>query len=80
MSNTTEDKAAQGCAVFIFAAIAQVIFSFLIGWIAYLVFDAFFSHDFSVWPFIGSVYLIYCFTGLLRSRRKPLNLSASDNR
>ena len=80
MSKSTEDQLAQGCAFFIFAAIGQVVLSFLFGWIAYLVFEAFFSHDFSVWPFIGSVYLIYGFTGLLRGRRKPLNLSASDNR
>ena len=80
MSKSTEDQMAQGCAVFILAAIAQIALSFLCGWIAYLVFDAFFSHDFSVWPFIGSVYLIFCFTGLLRGGRKPLNLSASDNR
>lgn len=80
MSKTTEDKAAQGCAIFIIGAIAQVLVSFLCGWIAYLVFDAFFSHDFSVWPFIGSVYLINAFVGLVRGGRKPLKLSASDNR
>lgn len=80
MNKSTEDQMAQGCAVLIFAAIAQVALSFLCGWIAYLVFDAFFAHDFSVWPFIGSVYLIFCLTGLLRGGRKPLNLTASDNR
>lgn len=80
MSKSTEKQMAQGYAVLISAAIAQVAISFLCGWIAYLVFDAFFSHDFSVWPFIGSVYLICCFIGLLRGGRKPLNLSASDNR
>lgn len=80
MSKTTEDKAALGCAVFVIGAIAQVLVSFLIGWIAYLVFDAFFSHDFSVWPFIGSVALIHAFLNLSFGRRKPLNLSASDNR
>ena len=80
MNKTNEDQLAAGCAVFILAAIGQVIFSFLIGWIAYLVFDAFFSHDFSVWPFIGSVYLIYAFLNLARKERKPLKLSASDNR
>lgn len=80
MSKSAEDRVAQGCAVFILGAIAQVALSFLYGWIAYLVFDAFFSRDFSVWPFIGSVYLIFCFTGLLRGGRKSLNLTASDNR
>lgn len=80
MNNTTEDKLAMGCASFIGSLVAQVIIISFYGWIAYLVFDAFFSHDFSVWPFIGSVYLIYCFLNLARSRRKPLNLSASDNR
>ena len=80
MNNTTEDKLAMGCASFIGSLVAQVILISFYGWIAYLVFDAFFSHDFSVWPFIGSVYLINAFVGLLRGRRKQLNLSASDNR
>lgn len=80
MSKTTEDKLAIGCAGFIALLFAQVVLSFVYGWIAYLVFDAFFSHDFSVWPFIGSAALIYAFLGLARKERKPLNLSASDNR
>ena len=70
MSKSTEDRMAQGCAVFIFAAIAQVALSFLCGWIAYLVFDAFFSHDFSVWPFIGSVYLIFLLHRIASRREK----------
>ena len=80
MNNTTEDKLAMGCASFIASLVARVILSFVYGWIAYLVFDAFFSHDFSVWPFIGSVALIYAFLNLARGEGKPLNLSASDNR
>ena len=80
MNNTTEDKLAMGCASFIASLVARVILSFVYGWISYLVFDAFFSHDFSVWPFIGSVALIYAFLNLARGRRKPLILSASDNR
>ena len=80
MSKTTEDKLAMGCASFIASLVARVILSFVYGWISYLVFDAFFSHDFSVWPFIGSVALIYAFLNLARGRRKPLILSASDNR
>ena len=80
MNKTTEDKLAAGCAVFILNFAGLVISSFVYGWIAYLVFDAFFSHDFSVWPFVGSVALIYAFLNLARGGRKPLNLSASDNR
>lgn len=80
MNNTTEDKLTMGCASFIASLVARVILASVYGWIAYLVFDAFFSHDFSVWPFIGSVALIYAFFNLARGRRKPLNLSASDNR
>ena len=80
MNNTTEDKLAMGCASFIASLVARVILSFVYGWISYLVFDAFFSHDFSVWPFIGSVALIYAFLNLARKERKPLKLSASDNR
>lgn len=80
MNKTTEDNLAAGCAVFILSFAGLVISSFVYGWIAYLVFDAFFSHDFSVWPFIGSVALIYAFLNLARKERKPLKLSASDNR
>lgn len=80
MNKTNEDKLALGCAVFILSFAGLVISSFVYGWIAYLVFDAFFSHDFSVWPFIGSVALIYAFLNLARKERKPLKLSASDNR
>lgn len=80
MNKTNEDKLALGCAVFILGFAGLVISSFVYGWIAYLVFDAFFSHDFSVWPFIGSVALIYAFLNLARKERKPLKLSASDNR
>ena len=80
MNNTTEDKLAMGCASFIGSLVAQVILISVYGWIAYLVFDAFFSHDFSVWPFVGAVALIYAFLNLARGRRKPLNLTASDNR
>ena len=79
MSKTTEGQLAAGCAVFMLN-FAGLVFSFVYGWIAYLVFDAFFSHDFSVWPFIGSVALIYAFLNLARGRREPLNLTASDNR
>ena len=79
MNKTNEDQLAAGCAVFILN-FAGLVFSFVYGWIAYLVFDAFFSHDFSVWPFVGAVSLIYAFLNLARGRRKPLNLSASDNR
>ena len=80
MNNTTEDKLAMGCASFIASLVARVILSFVYGWISYLVFDAFFSHDFSVWPFVGSVALIYAFLNLARGERKPLILSSSDNR
>ena len=80
MNNTTEDKLTVGCAGFLALLFVQVVSSFIYGWIAYLVFDAFFSHDFSVWPFIGSVALIHRFLNLSVGRRKPLNLSASDNR
>lgn len=80
MNKTTEDQLAAGCVAFVGRLIALVIFSFVYGWIAYLVFDAFFSHDFSIWPFVGSVAMIAAFLNLLRGGRKPLNLSASDNR
>ena len=80
MNNTTEDKLAMGCASFIASLVARVILASVYGWIAYLVFDAFFSHDFSVWPFIGSTALIYAFLNLARKENKPLGLSASDNR
>ena len=80
MSKSREDRLAEGCAVFLIKLIGLVGSSFIYGWIAYLVFDAFFSHDFSVWPFIGSVALIYAFLNLARKENKPLGLSASDNR
>ena len=80
MSKVNEDQLAMGCASFIASLVARVILASVYGWIAYLVFDAFFSHDFSVWPFVGAVSLIYAFLNLARGRRKPLNLSASDNR
>lgn len=80
MSKVNEDQLAAGCAVFIVGLVWLVVSSFIYGWIAYLVFDAFFSHDFSVWPFIGSVALIYAFLNLARKESKPLNLSASDSR
>lgn len=80
MSKVNEDQLAAGCAVFIIRLVGLVISSFIYGWIAYLVFDAFFSHDFSVWPFIGSTALIYAFLNLARKENKPLVLSASDNR
>ena len=80
MSKVNEDQLAAGCAVFIIRLVGLVISSFIYGWIAYLVFDAFFSHDFSVWPFIGSTALIYAFLNLARKENKPLGLSASDNR
>ena len=80
MNKVNEDQLAAGCAVFIIRLVGLVISSFIYGWIAYLVFDAFFSHDFSVWPFIGSTALIYAFLNLARKENKPLVLSASDNR
>ena len=80
MSKVNEDQLAMGCASFIASLVARVILASVYGWIAYLVFDAFFSHDFSVWPFIGSVALIYAFLNLARKESKPLGLSASDNR
>ena len=80
MNNAAEDKLAVGCAGFVALLFLQVVSSFVYGWIAYLVFDAFFSHDFSVWPFVGAVSLIHAFLNLSFGRRKPLNLSASDNR
>lgn len=80
MNKTNEEKLAMGCVAFLGSLTSHIILSFVYGWISYLVFDAFFSHDFSIWPFVGSVATIAAFLNLARGGRKPLNLSASDNR